>query len=178
MIGQSLRIPDNGKSAVKSEDKTNTPSKDKKEETTLSPKIKESGIIHTVKSGERLDKIAKKYGVAENDILVLNALKNKNLRIGDKLKIPTKTKVAEKVDPKVEKTKDKKDKETAKTQNTKKDEKTSKPNVIPKYHVVEKGQTLYAIARLYNISPDKILKLNPKLKNGKVIVGQKIQLKE
>lgn len=178
LIGQSLRIPDNGKSAVKSEDKSQVRSKDKKEDITSPPKIKESGVVHTVKSGERLDKIAKKYGVAENDILVLNALKNKNLRIGDKLKIPTKTKVAEKVDPKVEKTKDKKDKETAKTQNTKKDEKTSRPNVIPKYHVVEKGQTLYAIARLYNISPDKILKLNPKLKNGKVIVGQKIQLKE
>lgn len=30
-----------------------------------------------------------------------------------------------------------------------------------KYHIVEEGQTLYSIARLYNISPNELMKLNP-----------------
>ncbi|WP_439287492.1 N-acetylmuramoyl-L-alanine amidase [Lonepinella sp. BR2357] len=56
--------------------------------------------------------------------------------------------------------------------------KKEKSQAIPKYHTIEKDQTIYAVSRLYGISADKILKLNPKLKNGKVVVGQKIQIRE
>ena len=193
-IGQVLRIPDNGKSAVKSDDKSKAQT-DGKENIKSTSTVKESGTIHTVKSGDRLDKIAQKYGVSENDIMALNNLKRNTLRIGDKLKIPAKLKTekAEKIqEAKSEKekkadkaleTKSQKEKQTTdkpsnkETLNTKSD-KTEKPKTVPKYHVMEKDQTIYAVGRLYNISPDKILKLNPKLKNGKVAVGQKIQLKE
>lgn len=208
-IGQSLRIPDNGKSAVKTEEK--------------SPKstLKDSGIKHTVKSGERLDTIAKKYGVNVDDIVELNQLKRKELRIGEKINIPAATKAEkalevksaqEKTTAKEKKTaqekKIAKEKQTESkpnpqkekaTKNTKKEEnnakktsnaknnsndsknsktKAGKTQTVPKYHVMEKNQTIYAVSRLYNISPEKILKLNPKLKNGKAIAGQKIQLKE
>lgn len=193
-IGQVLRIPDNGKSAVKSDDKSKAQT-DGKENIKSTSTVKESGTIHTVKSGDRLDKIAQKYGVSENDIMALNNLKRNTLRIGDKLKIPAKLKTekAEKIqEAKSEKekkadktleTKSQKEKQTTdkssskETLNTKSD-KTEKPKTVPKYHVMEKDQTIYAVGRLYNISPDRILKLNPKLKNGKVAVGQKIQLKE
>ncbi|VTU06388.1 N-acetylmuramoyl-L-alanine amidase [Actinobacillus porcinus] len=206
-IGQSLRIPDNGKSAVKTEEKS----------TEKSPKstIKDSGIKHTVKSGERLDTIAKKYGVKVDDIVELNQLKRKELRIGEKINIPAATKAEKTVEVKSaqEKTtaqekKTTKEKQTESkpnpqkekaTKNTKKEEsnvkktsnaknsrddsknsktKADKTQTVPKYHVMEKDQTIYAVGRLYNISPEKILKLNPKLKNGKAIAGQKIQLKE
>lgn len=206
-IGQSLRIPDNGKSAVKTEEKS----------TEKSPKntLKDSGIKHTVKSGERLDTIAKKYGVKVDDIVELNQLKRKELRIGEKINIPAATKAEKAVEVKSaqEKTtaqekKTTKEKQTESkpnpqkekaTKNTKKEEsnakktsnaknnsndsknsktKADKTQTVPKYHVMEKDQTIYAVGRLYNISPEKILKLNPKLKNGKVIAGQKIQLKE
>lgn len=208
-IGQSLRIPDNGKSAVKTEEK--------------SPKspLKDSGIKHTVKSGERLDTIAKKYGVKVDDIVELNQLKRKELRIGEKINIPAATKAEkalevksaqEKTTAKEKKTaqekKIAKEKQTESkpnpqkekaTKNTKTEErnvkktsnaknsrdnnknsktKADKTQTVPKYHVMEKDQTIYAVGRLYNISPEKILKLNPKLKNGKAIAGQKIQLKE
>ncbi|ABR74358.1 N-acetylmuramoyl-L-alanine amidase [Actinobacillus succinogenes] len=150
LIGQKLRIPDNGKSAVKNNAKSDTAS------------IKDSGVIYTVKSGDRLDKIAKKYDVKENDIVELNKLKRKTLLIGQTLKIPANNK------------------QTAKT-NTKtaiKETAQDKPKQTPKYHVIEKDQTIYAVGRLYGISPNKILKLNPNLKDGKVRVGQKIQIKE
>lgn len=193
-IGQVLRIPDNGKSAVKSDDKSKAQT-DGKENIKSTSTVKESGTIHTVKSGDRLDKIAQKYGVSENDIMALNNLKRSTLRIGDKLKIPAKLKTEkagkiqeaksekEKKADKALETKSQKEKQTTdkpsnkETLNTKSD-KTEKIKTVPKYHVMEKDQTIYAVGRLYNISPDKILKLNPKLKNGKVAVGQKIQLKE
>ena len=49
---------------------------------------------------------------------------------------------------------------------------------IPKFHTVQKNETLYSIAREYKVSPNKLLKLNPKLKDGKVLSGQKIKLTE
>ncbi len=47
---------------------------------------------HTVKSGESLERIARKYGVTVNEIKKANKIKKGNDRIhpGDKLKIPTK----------------------------------------------------------------------------------------
>lgn len=44
------------------------------------------------------------------------------------------------------------------------------------YHVVEKDQTLYAIARMYNTTPEKLAKLN-NLKSNKIIVGKKLKVK-
>ena len=38
-------------------------------------------------------------------------------------------------------------------------------------HKVEKGQTIYAIGRLYEVSPVEILKLNPEAQNG-IEIGQ------
>nr|WP_317476174.1 LysM peptidoglycan-binding domain-containing protein [Exercitatus varius] len=124
-------------------------------------------MIHSVKAGERLDKIAKKYDVKEDDIVTLNNLKRKTLLVGQTLKIPAKNKkTAEKqtVKPNV--------KVTEKGKNQDKSKET------PKYHVIEKDQTIYAVSRLYGIPPSQILKLNPNLKDGKVRVGQKIQIKE
>ena len=45
----------------------------------------------------------------------------------------------------------------------------------PLYHTVKADQTLYAISREYNVPVNRLLKLNPTLKNGKVVTGQKNQ---
>lgn len=44
-------------------------------------------------------------------------------------------------------------------------------------HVVQAGETVYAIARKYNVNPRDIIQLNPSIGNGdKIIVGQTITL--
>ena len=43
----------------------------------------------------------------------------------------------------------------------------------PLYHTVKADQTIYAISREYNVPVNRLLKLNPTLKNGKVLTGQK-----
>ena len=48
----------------------------------------------------------------------------------------------------------------------------------PLYHTVKADQTLYAISREYNVPVNRLLKLNPTLKNGKVVTGQKSNLKK
>ena len=165
--------------------------------------VKDSLIRHKVKNGESLGSLANKYDVKTADIIALNKLKRKELWIGETIKIPDNGKnqkavEAKTVEPKktenkkvenkkVENNKVENNKvENAKPTDKKSDNKPAKSDnktdpkkvEIPLYHIVQKDQTIYAISREYNIPVNQILKLNPKLKDGKVLTGQKIKLRE
>ncbi|MFZ7276116.1 N-acetylmuramoyl-L-alanine amidase [Avibacterium endocarditidis] len=159
---------------------------------------KDSGIRHKVKNGESLGGLAAKYDVKMSDIIALNKLKRRELWIGETIKIPDNGKNSKAATSKAE---PKNSKATSKTENKKADNKKTdklktdnkkadktanknaktenngKDKTTPKFHTVKKDQTLYAISREYNIPVPTLLKLNPKLKNGKVQTGQKIQLR-
>lgn len=148
--------------------------------------IQDSGVRHKVKSGETLNGVAKKYNVKASDIQSLNKLKRRELWIGETLKIPGEVKT-EKAANKTEKNTTKTEQPTRtqasktkenKTNNKNNDKVNEQKTDIPKYHRVKAGQTLYSIARDYQIPPAKLLALNPKLKNGKVLTGQNIKLRE
>ena len=195
-IGETIKIPANAKTQDKKEAKaTNSKSeevqKDKKDKDKEEPTIKDSGLRHQVKKGENLGLLANKYQVKTADIVRLNNLKRNELRVGETLKIPDNGKNSiqpkstdEKKnqpnkDIKDEKNKNKAGKKDSKIiEATPQKEDKSAAKKIPDYHVVEKDQTLYAVARQYNLPAARLLKLNPQLKNGKVIAGQKIKLKE
>ncbi len=166
-IGQSIKIPDNGKNK-------NNKSAEKTPNT-----VKDSGIRHKVKSGESLDSLAKKYAVSINDIVQLNQLKRKSLKVGERIKIPSGTKSAVKNTDNLKKDAigELIDKKTAKDKNSKK-ETSVKTEEVPKYHIIQKDQTIYAVSREYGIPVNRILKLNPQLKNGKALAGQRIKLRE
>ena len=102
---------------------------------------------------------------------------------GKNSKIVEAEKAVSKKDKKQEKTESKKEPE--KKDNDKKDtsskgneKKDNGKKEIPLYHMVKADQTIYAISREYNLPVNRLLKLNPTLKNGKVVTGQKIKLKE
>ncbi len=102
---------------------------------------------------------------------------------GKNSKIVEAEKAVSKKDQKQEKAENKKEsekkgndkKDTSSKGNEKKDDGKKE---IPLYHTVKADQTIYAISREYNVPVNRILKLNPTLKNGKVVTGQKIKLKE
>lgn len=48
----------------------------------------EGGIVHVVKGGENLTRIAKRYGVTVSDIRTANNLKSDKIVVGQKLRIP------------------------------------------------------------------------------------------
>ncbi|WP_243389220.1 N-acetylmuramoyl-L-alanine amidase [Conservatibacter flavescens] len=131
--------------------------------------VKASAITHTVKSGETLNGLAIRYKVKANDIVALNNLKNRNLLIGQKIKIPADVNNTTKAT------------ETVKS-STKVEKTTTKGNsagkAIPKTHTIKQDQTLSAVSREYNIPLSTLLKLNPNLKDGRVRTGQKIKLRE
>ncbi len=88
-------------------------------------------FMYTVKKGDSLYSIAKKYNTTVNEIIKLNYLKNNNLSIGQVLRIP---------------------------ETYTKEEELVLPNYIN--YTVKKGDTLYSIAKNYNVSVDTIKKDN------------------
>lgn len=88
-------------------------------------------FMYTVKKGDSLYSIAKKYNTTINEIIKLNYLKNNNLSIGQVLRIP---------------------------ETYTKEEELVLPNYIN--YTVKKGDTLYSIAKNYNVSVDTIKKDN------------------
>lgn len=102
---------------------------------------------YTVKSGDNLYSIAKKYNTTASAIMILNNLPNSNLSIGQKLKIPDSSKEEVVTKP-----------TTPSTSNT---------------YIVKSGDNLYAIARKFNTTVDAIKKKN-NLKNNNLSIGQKL----
>lgn len=186
-VGETIKIPDSGKNKKTEESK----SLDKKQENKNTEKndrtseVKDSGIRHKVKNGESIGSLANKYDVKTTDIISLNKLKRKELWVGETVKIPDNGK-NQKADKnakvvearKAEKSTDKKDSKKPEKEEKKLNKTDTKKTDIPLYHTIKKDQTIYAVSREYNIPVNQILKLNPKLKNGKAFTGQKIKLRE
>ena len=109
-------------------------------------------IKHTVVEGESIYFIAKKYKVSESDIYELNPKsKGALLQLKTVLLIPNKN----------SKSKDKK-------------EVNSSKNLSSETHIVESGESLYKIAKKYDISLEKLKELNPDIKPETIQIGDKI----
>lgn len=109
---------------------------------------------YTVKKGDNLWKISKKFNIPVDDIKKANNLKMENLQVGMKIEIPTK--------------KSKKLKEINPVKAT---------EANNKYHIVKKGDNLYRIAKKYSISMEDLKRLN-NIKDNKLSVGQKLIVKK
>lgn len=100
-IGQQLRITSSSPQAMLEASSapatTKTPPANNNTKTTSTQKSKNTSAggaatTHTVVKGETLSKIASKYGVGVAAIKSANGLKNDNIRAGQKLKIPARSK--------------------------------------------------------------------------------------
>ena len=140
--------------------------------------VKEIQILHTVKAGERLSTIARKYGVTVGDITTWNLVGKKGLRPGRKLVIYK----AEK--PIVPKDTAKKTEPSLADKNIQGDKKlvaeiTATPEttaVKEDTYIVKQGDYFYKIAREHNISVDELLQLNGLTRNSTLSAGQKLKL--
>jgi membrane-bound lytic murein transglycosylase D len=124
-------------------------------------------IVHTVKKGEVMGRIAGKYGVAVSQIKSWNNIKSNTIRVGQKLVIyrmkysKTSSAIASK-------------KSKPASQRRISDQSANKS--APKYHYVQPGDTLWTISKKYGgISVEKIKRLN-NIKGTTIKVGQKLLL--
>ena len=104
-------------------------------------------FMYTVKSGDTLYGIARKFGTTVQAIMDLNYFKNTNIKPGDVIRIP---------------------------EMYFKEEEMVIPNYIN--YIVKKGDTLYSIARNNNVSVDILIKDNG-LTNNNLTIGQIIRIR-
>ena len=116
---------------------------------------------YTVKRGDVLNRIAEKYDVDMYDLKVWNHLKSSKIIVGQKLVILDDVE------------------EVVEVERTIKEERKSKKTIEktkPKYHVVQRGDTLWSISQRYGgISVEKIKKMNG-LRSNSVKKGQKLKI--
>lgn len=112
--------------------------------------IKPDNGGYIVKSGDTLYSIAKKYNTSIDNIKKLNNLSSNNLSIGQVLKIESDTLVN-------------------------KDEQINKDT--PNTYIVKSGDTLYSIAKKFNISVDNLKLMNNK-NNNLISIGEELKIND
>jgi membrane-bound lytic murein transglycosylase D len=133
-----------------------------------------SVITHKVKKTDTLAKIAKKYGVENEDIqLVNNCEEELKIKPGMVIAIPKFTGPAKTV---VAKNLNKESEPSSKGRPKKEKENTqAKTEKIKTHHIVKKGETLSSISDKYGVDVADLKSIN-KLKNGKVYPNMKLAL--
>lgn len=117
-----------------------------------------SFIIHKVERGQTLFSISRQYKIKPADIYAFNPEAAPGLKLGMLIKIPSKQTIAQLP---------KKEQITPSTQT----KSVSKVNNPVKKHKVEKGQGLYAIAKMYGASIAEVKNWN-KMSSNELKVGQ------
>jgi len=131
---------------------------------------------HTVKSGETLSSIALKYGLTIEELKKKNKIKGTKLKLKQKIKVKDEETVVETINqpatnaPQIAESKNTSVKAEAQKSNT---EASSKSGDIS--HKVKKGETLFSIAKQYNLSVDELKKIND-IPNGKIRPGQELKV--
>lgn len=118
-----------------------------------------TSVIHTVRSGETLSRIAQRYRIRLSDLQSWNRVRS-NIKPGQKLTIYTSNPPKNQV---------------AYSSASSKKVSTSNEYV---YYTVKKGDTLWEISRKFEgISLDDLMKLNGFTKRSKILPGKKIKIK-
>ena len=139
----------------------------KKEQPKPVPPPESEYTVYIVQRGDYLAKISKKYNITINSIKRLNNLKDDNIRIGQKLKLPGKVEVGEQKVP---------EGAVAKPVATQKTAKVYAPYTgATKEYVVKAGDTLGAIAYGNGINIRQLKELNG-LTSDTLKVGQKLKI--
>lgn len=138
---------------------------------------------YTVKNGDSLDRISKKFDVSVSDLKEANKLKSIKLSIGTKLSVPDSNKNENKEAKLL----------TKKNISRKQANKAGDVNAVRRntgkdynneeslYHFVKKGDTLKSVARRYSVSEVELKKMNnmktSRLKTGHPLLVKKIEPK-
>ena len=101
---------------------------------------KQRGVTHTVKKGEAIHGIAKRYGVTVKQIMAANSLKSSRVKVGQVLNISVDN-----------------DKKSASTES-----KSSKNTKKKQTYIVKRGDTLHSIADKFDVSVDDLKRWNKK----------------
>ncbi len=152
--------------------------------------VKEVQITHTVKGGEKLSTIARKYGVTVADLKTWNYIGKKGIRPGKRLAVYIKKPVENAAPLKVDTKTDGQNLAANNSTTTAEEKKladNSVANALDKklaeagmkevWHHVKAGETLYSIAKRYGVTADAIRDFNGIDKKAGVKKGTALRIK-
>lgn len=160
-VGQVLKVSDGSTATLK------TSAAKSKTTTAAKPAASVSTTTYTVKSGDYLEKIAKKYNTTVNHLKSLNKLKSDLIRVGQKLKVPAKV-----VKEQAQSTKKP---ATAKPAATKPATANGGQTTATTTYIVKSGDFLGKIANQFDTTIGNLKSLN-KLTSDIIYVGQKLKV--
>jgi murein DD-endopeptidase MepM/ murein hydrolase activator NlpD len=133
--------------------------------------------MHTVRKGDTLYGLAKRYGVTVNELKQLNNLSGSSLSIGQQLKVKplkpeTKPKPKQEKKPVVSTPQPTQD-----TQNQPEEITADETGATYVIHTVKRGDSLFEISKRYGVTVTQIKQLN-NLRNNRIDPGQKLRIKQ
>ncbi len=141
--------------------------------------VQEVAKIHTVRKGEILSKVAKRYGCTPEDIKAWNRLKSAKLRTGQRLTVyvPVKpntiTATAKTTAASDTTSVSRPEKPVTASDSTKT---PASADTKFRYVTVQKGDSLWSIAQENGVSIDQLKQWN-NLEGGKIMTGQKLKIR-
>ena len=149
-VGQEVEIPDGGKLVLESELPAEAVATDESP-APVAPEspVEASGIIHRVRFGESLAKIAVAYGVSLIELQALNDIWTSILYVGQELEIPDGGRPPQESDlPPV-----------SEAEPAPPTQASTSPQSAT-FHTVRRGDSLFSIAKQYSISLDALIRAN------------------
>ncbi len=140
----------------------------------LSASAARKPVLHEVKAGDTIYALSKEYGISQSELLEANGMTSHELRLGQKLKIPGG---------------DAKDRATAVSTRSDRTQATSKGVASAKKqspsaksqvasYKVQPGDSLWAIARKFNMPPLELLALNKMTRETALKPGDVIRVQQ
>lgn len=117
-------------------------------------------IYYKVNRGDRISEIARKFKVKVSDIRAWNNLKSDKIKIGSRLKIHSKNSIYDISE----------ESEEIGTKNI-----NENVNIKSQFHIVKAGESLYSIAKKYNLSVIRLKQING-IETNKIKVGDKLKI--
>jgi membrane-bound lytic murein transglycosylase D len=121
---------------------------------------------YKVRKGDNISEIAKKFNVKASDIILWNNLKNNVVLAGSRIKIYSYNSIYE-VDEDIVNSEN--------STNSRLESVSNKNENRGGYHTVKSGETLYSIAKKYNLSVTKLKQLN-NISSNKIKVGVRLRI--
>ena len=173
-VGDELEIPAGGKPVVEREPlATLSTSTDSAAPEPESATVASSGIKHTVRFGESLAKIALEYGVSLADLRTLNDVWTPIIYVGDDLEIPAGGTAPDEQDiPSVLGAPGR----TAAAPPA--DTWNPSSSQMPSTHTVQRGETLFRIAKRYGISVNSLMSVNGIQDPARIHAGNQLRLSQ
>jgi membrane-bound lytic murein transglycosylase D len=137
--------------------------------------IEEIKKVHTVKGGEKLSTIARKYGVTVNDLRMWNYIGKKGVRPGKKLTVYVRVQKTEQ--PKMD-IKAGGENLAAKKDSNNKQLADNNADISYLTHTVQKGESIYSISKKYGVTTKTIKALNGIDENNGLKIGQSLKIRE